>query len=109
PALGGLMAAQVRALSSRAQSSRFYGWEPLAYAGAILTIDSRSPPTHLAGMRRRTRPLLRVVGSSPRTEDDPAQPGSSYTPNALQWSRRVYAIAFDLDTEMLSTYYPSPT
>jgi virulence-associated protein VapD len=30
----------------------------------------------------------------------------SELPNSFQWSRRVYAIAFDLDTEMLATHYP---
>jgi virulence-associated protein VapD len=43
-----------------------------------------------------------------------AQPGSStrdagmpYLPNARSWAHRMYAIAFDLDTETLQNTYPN--
>jgi virulence-associated protein VapD len=57
-------------------------------------------------MRRRSRSALRVIA---RDDDRDgialANASGSFLPNSLQWSRRVYAIAFDLDQEMLQTHY----
>jgi virulence-associated protein VapD len=63
-------------------------------------------------MRHRFRPTLRVVGGSQRpktplavTSDQASFPGA-HLPNTQQWSRRMYAIAFDLDWERLQRHYP---
>src|SRR5687767_10788743 len=58
-------------------------------------------------MRRRGRPALRLVQRDANTAPAIAS-GGSYLPNSFQWSRRVYAIAFDLDTEMLDKHHPGP-
>jgi virulence-associated protein VapD len=58
-------------------------------------------------MRRRIRPALRLVDRTARDDAPNATASGSYLPNSFQWSRRVYAIAFDLDTEMLATHYPA--
>src|SRR5262249_43215726 len=62
----------------------------------------------LVCMRRQLRPHLRLVDRRPRGESTALASGSQI-PNSFQWSRRVYAIAFDLDTEQLADNYPSAT
>lgn len=57
-------------------------------------------------MRRHHRPALRLVDRAERNDPANATASGSYLPNSFQWSRRVYAITFDLDTEMLATHYP---
>jgi virulence-associated protein VapD len=61
-------------------------------------------------MRRQGTPPLRVIPRDGAGKDEAlvTAPGS-YLRNSFQWSRRVYAITFDLDTEMLAAHYRGPT
>jgi virulence-associated protein VapD len=51
--------------------------------------------------RRRT--TVSVV----RDADQSSADTGPYLPNSFQWGSRVYAIAFDLDSELLKAHYPN--
>src|SRR5689334_5873119 len=63
-------------------------------------------------MRRRLqRRPLRIVSARVETpsDDDGDQLSGSELSNSFRWSPRMYAIAFDLDQEMLDRHYPGNT
>jgi virulence-associated protein VapD len=62
--------------------------------------------------RTRTRPPSGKATSGGRmyaVAPESAAPDSVRAPNAFRWSPRVYAVAFDLDTEQLKQHYHGPS
>jgi len=73
----------------------------------LFAVDGGALPIQCAAMRHESKRGLRVVsGRQATAPSDLDMPSGSYIPNSFRWSQRMYAIAFDLDTEMLNKHYP---
>jgi virulence-associated protein VapD len=56
-------------------------------------------------MRYKARPNLRVI-REPAQAERGTRRSEPHLSNSPHWGQRVYAIAFDLDTELLNAHYP---